>query len=151
MKIDGSVGLTITCTRLEEVVALVESLAVERGGPPVVYVAHPVSGDVEANLTNATMWMAMLLRTYPHVAWVAPWILDAQVLDDADPEQREAGLVRDQAVVRRADALLLVGGRLSAGMAREVEAAHTGHVIVVDATALGYEVPHVRQEQVGHG
>ncbi|MBA2741473.1 MAG: hypothetical protein H0U46_05625 [Actinobacteria bacterium] len=105
------------------------------------YLAHPVSAPdragVEANAWRALRWLAWLRRNSTAVI-VAPWI--AGVLsgeDDADPAQRERALLDCEAVVRRMTGIIAVGGRWSAGMARERAVAAE----VCDLTALGEDPP----------
>lgn len=87
---------------------------------PVLYMAHPVSGDVKANIHRALNWLSWLRRSFPETTFIAPWIVGIMSgEDDADPAQREAGLVDCCAVVERCDGIVLVGGRVSTGMARE--------------------------------
>lgn len=77
---------------------------------------------LRANLDRAMRWLAWLRRSFPETTFIAPWI--AAVLsgeDDANPVQREAGLVDDCAVVERCDGIVLVGGRISERMRREME------------------------------
>lgn len=108
----------------------------------VLYVAHPLgapdAAGVRANLERAMRWLAWLRRTFPETTFVAPWI--ASVLagdDDADPAQREAGLVDADAVIPRLDGVVLVGGRESSGMTREATRARRAW----DLTGLGDEPP----------
>jgi hypothetical protein len=106
--------------------------------------AHPVAGDVTANLARALRWLAWLSKREPDVTIIAPWI--AAIMsgeDDSDPAARARGLAHDVIVVKRCDVLILVGGRVSSGMAIERDAmiAKGGHVI--DMTDLGDEPPHV--------
>lgn len=108
---------------------------------PIVYVAHPVGGDVPANIKAAFGWMAWLLRRWPRVAFIAPWIVDAHVLDDGDPMEREDALRRCEATVAHAHALLLVGGRISAGMERERICALNSGGDAVDFTRAGASPP----------
>lgn len=106
------------------------------------YMAHPLGAPdhagLEANLNRACRWLAWLRKTYPSVTFIAPWI--AAVIsgeDDSDPAQREAGLVDADAIVERCDGIVLVGGRISSGMEREL-----GHASAcVDLTYLGDEPP----------
>jgi hypothetical protein len=105
---------------------------------PVLYLAHPVGGDVDGNLARALRWLAWTRRTFDDVTIIAPWI--ASVLsgeDDSDPAQREAGLVDCEAVVQLCDAIVLVGGRISSGMERERAVASA----VIDWTSAGAEPP----------
>lgn len=119
------------------------------------YVAHPLAPTADqiaanlmfpdprgkatdANVRNAMRWLSWLRRTYPSITFIAPWI--AAVLsgeNDADPAQREAGLVDADAVIARCDGVVLCGGRVSSGMARERD----GAIYVVDLTSLGEEPP----------
>lgn len=104
----------------------------------VLYVCHPLGGNVASNLQRAMRWLSWLRRSFPETTFVAPWI--AAVLsdeDDADPEQREAGLVDACAVVALLDGVVLVGGLVSDGMALEAWAAKR----VYDLTKIGDEPP----------
>lgn len=136
----AAVDRSVILATIEELDAYVRALLDEHD-VPIVYVAHPVSGDVGANIKAAFGWMEWLLRRWPRVAWIAPWIVDAHVLDDGDELDREAGLVRDEAVVGLVDALLLVGGRVSAGMERERAAALLAGAAAIDFTAAGARPP----------
>lgn len=104
----------------------------------VWYMAHPVRGDVAANVARAKRWLRFLRARFPDVAIIAPWItaIDAGE-DDSDPAQRERGLLDCEATVERCDAIVLVGGRVSSGMQREAVVAKLVH----DWTGLGDEPP----------
>lgn len=108
----------------------------------VLYVGHPVSGDVEGNIARALRWLAYLRRQNPQTAFVMPWI--AALLsgeDDSDPDARERGLLDCEAAAARCHGIVLVGGRVSSGMERERRAviAAGGHVF--DYTRVGAEPP----------
>jgi hypothetical protein len=112
----------------------------------VFYMAHPLGGDVEGNLKRAMRWLRWLRRSFQETTFVAPWI--ASVLsgeDDADPAQREAGLVDADAIIPRLTGVVLVGGRISSGMLREAHKAEEVHAggRVFDLTKLGIEPPEV--------
>lgn len=106
----------------------------------VIYLCHPVSGDVPANLARAKRWVRWVESNHP-VAVVASWITECEIWDDDDPEQRAAGLIRDLAVLERCDEVWLVGGRISHGM--EIESAHARQhgIRVVSLVELGAEPP----------
>lgn len=91
------------------------------------------------NINNAKQWLAWLIREYPSVTFIAPWIatLDGGGDDDLDPEQRERGLRDCCRAIRRCDGVVLVGGRVSDGMRREAE----NNPNVVDLTHLGRTRP----------
>lgn len=113
----------------------------------VVYMAHPVSplpGEtLEGNLARAKRWLLWLLRNAKRerIAYIAPWIVDCEILDDADPDVRGFALERDCALIARCDAIVLVGGRLSSGMARERDAALAAGRTVVNLLSMGSEPP----------
>jgi len=109
----------------------------------VIYMAHPVSGDVEANLARARRWLLWIYREHPDTAVVCNWILDCEILDDSNPDDRSMGLRHDLAIIERVDAVWLVGGRVSEGMQAEADHAATVGVDVVDCTYLGTEPPAV--------
>ena len=101
----------------------------------VIYLAHPVGARTEdgimANLASARSWLRTLIAECPNVAWCVSWLPYLDVLEDSGAN-RERGLRDDCEIVRRCDAVLMVGPAPSAGMLRE--AAHARAVI--DATGL---------------
>lgn len=108
----------------------------------VFYVGHPVTGDVPGNVARALRWLKWLRDRDHNNTYIAPWI--AALLsgeDDSDPNARERGLVDCEAAAARCHGIVLVGGRVSAGMERERRAvvAAGGHVF--DYTRLGAEPP----------
>jgi len=131
---------------IDELDAYVRALVDRMGDDvPVVYMAHPVAPDGTTNLadnvTNATLWLQFLLTRWPRVAWIAPWIVETYILNDQDDVDRAGSLRRCCATLGRADAVLLVGGRVSSGMDRERSDAWRQYVEVVDACALGVKAP----------
>lgn len=90
----------------------------------VVYIAHPLRGDIEANLASA--------RRYCHAAVAAGYAPIAPYLEgylhEDVPGDRELGLGVDFAVIPRVDELWLCGERLSDGMAAEARAAYEAGV-----------------------
>jgi hypothetical protein len=103
----------------------------------VVYLAHPLAGDVERNRRNAARWVAWA-TLHMGVAVVADWIV---LTGELTEEHRELGLRCDLALIERCDEVWLVGGRVSVGMAIEAKHAHEWRVPVRDLTRLGYETP----------
>lgn len=86
----------------------------------VIYLAHPVSGDVPGNLAEARRWIRWLYDHVPGIAIVATWITECEVFDEGNPEHRKLGLRHDLAVLERCNAILLVGPKLSTGMQAEL-------------------------------
>lgn len=120
---------------------------------PLLYVCHPVAPYfdeatqmaylVETNVENARAWTHWLraltsdqrdaLRLPRDALFFCPWLDDVAHGNDADPAARAAGLHLDQVIARRCDAVVLVGGRISSGMALEAEACGYAY----DLTHLG--------------
>ena len=101
---------------------------------PVVYFAHPVGArdaeGVAANLAAARLWFARLLDLWPAVALCAPWLPYLDVLEDTGTN-RERGLRDDLELVRRCDAIVLCGPRVSHGMELErLEAVGHGRMVI---------------------
>lgn len=108
----------------------------------LLYVCAPLSGDIQGNLKRAERWLKYLRESDSTNTYIAPWIADIYSgADDSDPEARERGLVDCETVVRRCDAVVLVGGRISSGMQRERDAAVAAGRSVFDYTDMGAEPP----------
>lgn len=110
---------------------------------PIFWMCHPLSGGIAENLKNARAWMHFLLRAIPAIDIAADWILWCEILDDEDPADRVRGIEFDANMIRRLSGVVLVGGRISTGMASERDAALAafGPGSVVDLTFLGRDVP----------
>jgi hypothetical protein len=104
----------------------------------VVYVAHPLGAgpDREKNRQRAARWVAWVGDQ--GCAPVADWIILSGVWSE---NRRDEGLSIDVELVKRCDELWLVGGRVSAGMSIEADAARKAGIPVVDKTHLGEEPP----------
>ena len=107
----------------------------------VIYLCHPVSGDVEANLARARRWLRWIYDTRPGIAVLCQWVLDCEVLDDNVPEHRAAGLQHDFDIIERCVEIWAVGGRCSGGMGMEIEHALRHSVPLLDLTKVGEEPP----------
>lgn len=79
------------------------------------------AGDIETNTAFAkkACWYAIHQGHTP----IAVHLLYPQMLDDAEPTEREIGLRLGHRVLEVCDELWLCGGRVSSGMAREIEEA----------------------------
>lgn len=108
----------------------------------IIYMAHPVGHDPERdeNLARARRWFRWLLDEYPQDAIAVPWLAYCSALDET-PANRERGIRDDLAQLRRCDAIALVGGRLSPGMAAERDVAVINGLKVIDLRHLGAEPP----------
>ncbi len=108
----------------------------------LVYVAHPLAGDIAKNIAKTKRWLRWIYQSFPDVAPIAPWVVDADgVLDDTNPSDRERGIKTDLTVIRRCDEIWLVGGRISFVMQAEMYEAERTGVSIRDLTDLGGEPP----------
>lgn len=106
---------------------------------PVLYLAHPVGAStphgVAADLSSARGWLKALIDGCPNVALCVSWLPYLDVLEDSGANH-ERGLRDDCEMVRRCDAMLMVGHRVSDGMRREAAAAVAACLAVIDCTGL---------------
>lgn len=107
----------------------------------VFYVAHPVSGDIDANIANVIGWIHWLTVNDPSRIYIAPWIPEVLAFKDdplvvqknqATKDFYDRVLADDMTVVGKLDGILLVGGRISEGMSRELAAANKRSLTVQD-------------------
>ncbi len=111
--------------------------------PAVCYIAHPVGAlepERELNKVRVLRWFRWLLKRYPDVAFVIPWFPYVCALDET-PENRARGIRDDLAALQRCSSIALVGGRLSPGMAAELQHARDHDLDVYDFLDLGDEPP----------
>ena len=54
-------------------------------GKPIIYVAHPVSGDVKANCDKVLRWLRWLTEVDPSRIYIAPWVGEVLAHLDLDP------------------------------------------------------------------
>ena len=87
----------------------------------LIYIASPYAGDIEANTAFAKK--ACRYAIHQGHTPIAVHLLYPQMLDDAEPTEREIGLRLGHRVLEVCDELWLCGGRVSSGMAREIEEA----------------------------
>lgn len=106
-------------------------------GKPIIYVAHPVTGDVKANCEKVKGFLRWLTQIDPSRIYIAPWVGEVEAHLDLDPipaDFYDRVLSDDEEVVARLDGVCITGvgqdprwrrpnGFLkSSGMTREVAA-----------------------------
>jgi len=102
----------------------------------IIYIAHPISGNVKENLASIAKIARQINLTNPDVTPIAPYFLDCYALNDAVPEERERGIQNDITILKSGivKELWLYGNRISAGMFHEIELAHDLKIRVVPMT-----------------
>lgn len=87
----------------------------------IVYIAHPIGGDVENNLADLRRIIRKINLEQPVVVPFVPYYADIVSLDDNVPLERERGIKNDIAILESGivDEVWLTGERISSGMAAE--------------------------------
>jgi len=91
----------------------------------IVYIAHPIGGDVQANLADLRRILRKLNLAHDNIVPFCPYYADVVSLDDSVPEERARGLLNDHALFAAGfiDEVWLTGDRISEGMQKEKELA----------------------------
>lgn len=91
----------------------------------IVYIAHPIGGDVEGNLKKLRNIVRQLNMTFRDIVPFVPYYADVVSMDDNDPHQRERGIENDVALFLSGviDEVWLYGDRISDGMREEIDLA----------------------------
>ena len=98
----------------------------------IVYIAHPISGDIKENLEKIRLIVREINLTTVDVVPFAPYWLDCHALDDTVPEERTRGIKNDEALFRKGFIdELWVCGRVSKGVATEIELANELKIPVI--------------------
>lgn len=103
----------------------------------LVYIAHPISGNIEENLkdlirilriinTNSHPILNMVpdsFYDFEYIIPLAPYYADILALDDNNPEERARGIENDIALIKTGvfDELWLTGNKISFGMNEEIK------------------------------
>jgi hypothetical protein len=89
----------------------------------IVYLAHPISGNIEENLRDIIRIVRYINLNFQHVSPQVPYYADILALNDNDPEERARGIENDTAMIETGvyDELWLTGDRISLGMIMEVQ------------------------------
>lgn len=109
----------------------------------VVYIAHPIGGDVEKNIKKVIEICREVNLTEPDVIPFVPYLSDLYALDDANPIERERGIKNDIALLKKGfiDEIWLYGDRISNGMRAEINVCLEFGIKVVCKTAGTAEIP----------
>lgn len=103
----------------------------------IVYIAHPVSGDVRGNIEKIIAIAKDINKSYREVVPFVPYLVDLFALDDSVPAERARGIKNDIAIFNKGiiDELWLFGDRISNGMAAEIQLANDLSIPVFPMTA----------------
>jgi len=110
---------------------------------PVFYMAHPVTENIDTgsrgpenfktNIARAKKWLAWFMLNDRSRVYIAPWIVEVQLVDEGVLfTSYEEALRDDEEVVRRVDGLVMVGGKITEGMRREFDVACARSIEIID-------------------
>ncbi len=131
--LDGLVYGTRLALQLQRILRLHKAKPLGK----LVFLAHPVGGDVSGNIERGLAALKAYELANPGVAIVAPWISSCMRWSDSSPDQRSAQLERGLRTLERCDELYLCGPLVSPGMQEEINYARSLGIPIFDATELG--------------
>lgn len=87
----------------------------------IVYIAHPISGDVENNLKDIVRIVRKINLDYSNITPLVPYYVDCLALDDSIESERNRGIMNDIRILQKKliDEVWLTGDRISSGMQQE--------------------------------
>jgi len=99
----------------------------------IVYIAHPISGDIQGNLKKILDIIREINLTKPDIVPFAHYWVDCHALDDTILSERERGIKNDTALFNAGfiDELWLYGDKISKGMRAEIELAKSLNIPVL--------------------
>ena len=102
----------------------------------IVYVAHPVSGDVSGNIEKIIGIVRDINLQEPEILPLSSYITDLYALDDSNPEERERGIKNATKLLRTGifHEMRLYGDKISNGMLKEIELAEELNIPVIAMT-----------------
>jgi len=88
----------------------------------IVYIAHPIGGDVENNIKKVISACREINLTDQNVIPFVPYLSDLYALNDSIPIERERGLANGLFMLKKGfiDEIWLYGDRISNGMRAEI-------------------------------
>ena len=119
----------------------------------IIYIAHPIGGDVENNLASLRRIIRSINANEPHTVPFCPYYADVVSLNDNDPAQRARGLRNDMTILSRVgmvDELRLYGETISSGMRMEIEQAYYMGIPIVCSNPELYNLLQPIMVELGH-
>lgn len=89
----------------------------------IVYLCHPIAGDIQANLADLRRIIRSININFPDVVPFCPYYADVVSMDDNIPNARERGLRNCETTVLLAHEVWMTGDKITSGMEREAAAA----------------------------
>jgi len=98
----------------------------------VIYIAHPIGGDVQNNIEKVLEIIRDHNGLNKEGIPFAPYLIDCMTMNDSDPAQRAKGMERNAYYfnTRFVDELHLQGDRISEGMKVEIQLALKNSIFI---------------------
>lgn len=99
--------------------------------PKIVFIAHPIAGNVKKNMRKVLAICAQVHKT--GVIPIAPYLVSLRYLKDEILEDRAQGIAANHEHMRRkfVDEVWLYGDRISSGMQEEIRLANEMGIPVI--------------------
>lgn len=103
----------------------------------IVYIAHPINGDIDNNLEKIYKIIRRIAGTREETVPFAPYIAYLKALDDDNEIHRRKGLIYNNILISRkfVDEIWLYGSEITSGMEMEIRQAHIADIPVIPQTA----------------
>lgn len=103
----------------------------------IIYIAHPISGNVAGNLEKIAAIGRDLNLNRADVVPIAPYFFDLECLNDNKIYERARGIQNNSIIIQSGavDELWLYGDKISHGMAMEIRAAQKVGIPVIPMSA----------------
>lgn len=112
-------------TAFEAMTAIENEVRALRAFRPIVYICSPYAGDINKNVEAARRYSRFAVDS--GYIPIAPHLLFPQFLNDADPNERELGLLFGNALMSKCAEVWVFGNTISPGMAAEIKRAKWKH------------------------
>lgn len=100
----------------------------------VVYIAHPIGGDVYENLEKIKHIVRCVNLKEKDTIPFVPYYSDVVSMDDENPIERAKGLKNNLHLIQYCDELRLYGDKISKGMISEIERAKELQIPIIPMT-----------------
>ena len=100
----------------------------------VVYIAHPIGGDVYGNLEKIKHIVRCVNLKEKDTIPFVPYYSDVVSMDDENPIERAKGFKNNLHLIQYCDELRLYGDKISKGMISEIERAKELQIPIIPMT-----------------
>lgn len=104
----------------------------------IVYIAHPISGDIEGNLADILRIVRKINLEQPDIVPCVPYYTDVLSMDDKLVMQRKRGIDNNTTLLMSGlyEEMWLTGNTISFGMREEIALAVKLGMEVIDLTNI---------------